>query len=83
MFEHDLKAHPEDPQMFNHVAQGILYREMLRSGALESQLVSGNNPFLRRPKMEISDKDKQRFAILFQPGRCNKRGEVEPAIRMI
>ena len=47
--------------MFNHVAQGILYREMLRSGALESQLVSGNNPFLRRPKMEISAQDKQRF----------------------
>jgi epoxyqueuosine reductase len=60
-FEQDLKAHPEDPQMFDHVAQGILYREMLRSGALESQLVSGNNPFLRRPKMEISAQDKQRF----------------------
>jgi epoxyqueuosine reductase len=60
-FEHDLKAHPADPQMFNHVAQGILYREMLRSGALESQLVSGNNPFLRRPKMEIAAQDKARF----------------------
>ncbi len=66
VFENDLNAHPEDPQMFNHVAQGILYREMLRSGALESQLVSGNNPFLRRPKMEISEKDKQRFEHCFQ-----------------
>jgi epoxyqueuosine reductase len=60
-FDSDLKAHPDDPQMSNHVAQGILYREMLRSGALESQMVSGNNPFLRRPKMEISAQDKQRF----------------------
>jgi tetratricopeptide (TPR) repeat protein len=66
VFENDLKAHPEDPQMFNHVAQGILYREMLRSGALESQLVSGNNPFLRRPKMEIAEKDKQRFEHCFE-----------------
>jgi len=65
IFESDLKSHPEDPQMFNHVAQGILYREMLRSGALESQLVSGNNPFLRRPKMEISEKDKRRFEYCF------------------
>ncbi len=65
IFENDLKAHPDDPEMYNHVAQGILYREMLRSGALESQLVSGNNPFLRRPKMEISEKDKQRFAFCF------------------
>ena len=64
-FEQDLKAHPSDPQMFNHVAQGLLYREMLRSGALESQLVSGNNPFLRRPKMEISEQDKQRFDYCF------------------
>jgi epoxyqueuosine reductase len=62
-FDEELKAHPEDPQMFNHVAQGILYREMLRSGALESQLVSGNNPFLRRPKMEIAAQDKQRFTF--------------------
>ena len=65
-FEQDLKAHPSDPQMYNHVAQAILYREMLRSGALESQLVSGNNPFLRRPKMEISTQDKQRFEYCFQ-----------------
>lgn len=78
IFENDLKAHPDDPQMFNHVAQGILYREMLRSGALESQLVSGNNPFLRRPKMEISDKDKQRFeycfnqALAISDGRLSK-----------
>ena len=64
-FEQDLKAHPDDPQAYNHVAQGILYREMLRSGALESQLVSGNNPFLRRPKMEISEPDKQRFEYCF------------------
>jgi len=79
VFEADLKAHPEDPQMFNHVAQGILYREMLRSGALESQLVSGNNPFLRRPKMEISDQDKQRFeycfsqAVSISEGKLNRK----------
>ena len=65
-FERDLKDHPDDPQMYNHVAQTILYKEMLRSGALESQLVSGNNPFLRRPKMEISAPDKQRFEYCFQ-----------------
>ncbi|MFL6353512.1 MAG: tetratricopeptide repeat protein, partial [Bryobacteraceae bacterium] len=37
-------------------------REMLRNGALESELVSGTNPFLRRPKMAISAQDKARFA---------------------
>lgn len=61
-FEEQVKAHPDDPDLYNHVAQSILYREMFRNGALESQLVSGTNPFLRRPKMEISAADKARFA---------------------
>ena len=61
VFEGQLKLHPNDAQMYNHVAQTILYREMLRDGALESQLVSGNNPFLRRAKMDIDDADKKRF----------------------
>ncbi len=61
-FEQQVKEHPSDPDQYNHLAQSILYREMLRDGALESQLVTGNNPFLRRPKMEITASDKQRFA---------------------
>jgi tetratricopeptide (TPR) repeat protein len=61
VFEQNLKEHPGEPEKYNHVAQAILYREMLRDGALESQLVSGNNPFLRRSKMEIEAAEKQRF----------------------
>lgn len=60
-YEQQVKAHPADPDQYNHLAQSILYREMLRDGALESQLVTGNNPFLRRSKMEISPQDKERF----------------------
>jgi tetratricopeptide (TPR) repeat protein len=61
-FEAGVKAHPNDPDSYNHLAQAILYREMLRNGALESQLVSGTNAFLQRPKMAISTQDKARFA---------------------
>lgn len=60
-FEQQVNANPNDPDQYNHLAQSILYREMLRNGALESQLVTGNNPFLRRSKMEIAPADKQRF----------------------
>jgi hypothetical protein len=60
-FSQQMKAHPNDPDQYNYLAQTILYREMLRDGALESQLVTGNNPFLRRPKMEIDAADKQQF----------------------
>lgn len=47
-------AQKQDPQAIapcNHIAQTLLYREMYRNGALETELVSGNNPFLRREKM--------------------------------
>jgi epoxyqueuosine reductase len=61
-FDEQVKAHPNEPDLYNHLAQSILYREMFRNGALESELVSGTNPFLRRSKMEISAADKARFA---------------------
>jgi tetratricopeptide (TPR) repeat protein len=61
IFENERKARPDDPDYSNDIAQTILYREMYRDGALESQLVTGNNPFLRRPKMEIAPQEKARF----------------------
>lgn len=60
-FEREVSAHPNEPDGYNHLALGVLYREMLRDGALDSQLVTGSNPFLRRPKMQISPEDKRRF----------------------
>ncbi len=70
-FEGELKAHPYDPDCYNDIAQTILYREMYRDGALESQLVTGNNPFLRRPKMEIAPQEKARF-----------NGSIEQALKL-
>lgn len=60
-FEQEAREHPEDPAAYNHIAQAVLYREMFRSGALESQLVTGNNPFLRRAKMNVSPEVKKQF----------------------
>ncbi|MBV9759847.1 MAG: tetratricopeptide repeat protein [Acidobacteriaceae bacterium] len=61
IFEQELQRHPNDPELYNHLAQALLYQEMFRDGALESQLVTGSNPFLRRPKMGIGAQDKSRF----------------------
>lgn len=52
---------PDSADAYNHIAQTILYREMFRSGALESQLVTGTNPFLRRAKMNPSAADVKLF----------------------
>ncbi len=61
VFRQYIERHPEEPRGYNHLAQSILYREMLRTGALETELVSGNNPFLRRPKMNPSAEDQRQF----------------------
>jgi hypothetical protein len=54
-------AEPDNPQVQNAIAQAVLYREMYRDGALESELVTGANAFLRRPKMEVSGGDRGLF----------------------
>src|SRR5580658_5894954 len=62
-YEKALAASPEDPILHNHLAHALLYREMFRDGALESELVSGNNSFIRRPKLEPpADVEKRFFA---------------------
>ncbi|MBL8234795.1 MAG: tetratricopeptide repeat protein, partial [Bryobacterales bacterium] len=60
-FAQATQQQPGNPLYQNHLAQAVLYREMLRSGALESELVTGNNPFLRRSKLKVSEEDQQRF----------------------
>src|SRR3984957_15830964 len=60
-YEKALNASPDDPIRHNHLAHALLYRELFRNGALESELVSGNNSFLRRPKLEPPADVEKRF----------------------
>jgi len=53
-FQKAIALHPDDPELHNHLAQTIVFQEMFRDGALESELVSGDNSFLRRPKLNPS-----------------------------
>src|ERR1700680_1470780 len=50
-FQRAIAQDPNSPDLHNHLAQTLVFREMYRDGALESELVSGNNSFLRRPKL--------------------------------
>ncbi len=61
VFRANAAHNPNSPDALNHVAQTILYREMFRTGALETQMVTGNNPFLRRSEMKISAADEKEF----------------------
>lgn len=59
-FERAIREKPAEPQGYNHLAQGLLYREMFQAGALESEMVTGANPFLRRGRLEPpADVEKQ------------------------
>ena len=79
-FEKALAAAPENAEKYNHVAQAILYNEMFRAGALESELVTGNNPFLHLPKIKPSARDLARFdecimkAIALAQAELDKNG---------
>lgn len=60
-FEKAIAATPSQPANYNHLAQTLLYREMFKAGALESELVTGANPFLRRGKLEPPAEVEKRF----------------------
>jgi tetratricopeptide (TPR) repeat protein len=76
-FDQAIAKDPSSPDLHNHLAQTLVFQEMFRDGALESELVSGTNSFLRRPKLEPSPATEQRFlseidrAMSLAQGRLN------------
>lgn len=60
-FRKALEAAPNDPARHNHLAQAVLFQLMFRAGALETEMVTGGNPFIRRPKMEPTPEEEQVF----------------------
>jgi tetratricopeptide (TPR) repeat protein len=79
-FTSETGHHPDDPAAWNHLAQAILYRAMYRSGALESELVTGSNPFLRREKVKVTPDENQQFddAIAKALSLCETRLQSNP-----
>lgn len=60
-FEKAIAETPSSPDLHNHLAQTLVFREMFRNGALESELVNGNNSFLRRAKLNPAPETEKRF----------------------
>jgi len=79
-FSAETAAQPQDANAWNHLAHALLYRAMYRSGALESELVSGTNPFLRSAKVDINPADESRFdqAIAKALAICESRLKENP-----
>jgi len=62
IFQRAIAARPDDPAPYNHLAEAVLFGMMYRCGALESQMVTGGNPFLRRPRMEPTPDEQRLFS---------------------
>lgn len=60
-FTREIKHQPNDPFSYTHLAEALLYREMFNAGALESELVSGNNFFLAKAKIIPAEAEQKRF----------------------
>lgn len=60
-FAAEAAKNPSSADAQNHIAQTVLYREMFRSGALESEMVTGTNPFLRREKLNPTAATQRQF----------------------
>ena len=61
VFEKAIALDPRPPDLHNHLAQTLIFREMFRNGALESELISGSNSFLRRPKLNPTPETEKRI----------------------
>jgi len=60
-FTREIREKPNDPFSYTHLAEALLYREMFNAGALESELVSGNNFFLSKAKILPPAAEQKRF----------------------
>jgi tetratricopeptide (TPR) repeat protein len=60
-FDQAIARQPDSPDLHNHAAETVVFREMYRDGALESELVTGNNSWLRRAKLNPTPQNEQRF----------------------
>jgi tetratricopeptide (TPR) repeat protein len=60
-FDQALAQDPNNPDLHNHAAETVVFNEMYRDGALESELVTGNNSLLRRAKLNPSPETQKRF----------------------
>ena len=60
-FDQAIAQDPNNPVLHNHAAETVVFSEMYRDGALESELVTGNNSLLRRAKLNPPPETQERF----------------------
>ena len=64
-FERDLEQHPQDPFAVNHLINALMFRELYRTGALDTSLYA-NNSFINKKTYPVDPAVKQRLQDLTQ-----------------
>lgn len=64
-FEAAVKARPDDPFTVNHLLSGVLFRELYRIGALDTELYAKNG-FLTSKQFPVDPKAQARIKELFE-----------------
>jgi tetratricopeptide (TPR) repeat protein len=66
VFKQAVEVAPDDPNAYSHLAEAVLFGMMNRAGALESQMVTGGDSFLRHAGMEPAQEEHALFASSIQ-----------------
>lgn len=80
IFEREAEQRPDDPEAWNHLAQTLLQRALFAANALDSSAFEAGSPFLKRPRVPISEPDLARFneAIRRSLALCDVRLRQNP-----
>jgi len=76
-FDQAIAQDPNNPELHNHAAETIVFHEMFRDGALESELVTGNNSLLRRAKLNPSPETQKQFLREIQKALALEQGRLK------
>jgi tetratricopeptide (TPR) repeat protein len=76
-FELSLQAHPDDPFAVNHLLSGVMFKEMYRIGALDSELYAkeqflGSKQFPMDPKVKARIDELTQRALSLEEGKLNQ-----------
>ncbi len=80
VFTARVAANSNDPAALTAVAQTVLYYEMFRNHALDSDLIGSSNPFVSRPHLKVTPEHQREFqsAINRAMEICQTRIDLNP-----
>jgi len=79
IFSEEAAKNPSSPDVYNHIAQTVLYKEMYRAGMLSSEFIGGTK-FVHQPKLPLTEEQQKQFhdALNHALSLCQERLAANP-----